>query len=99
MGGDRPQGGEAPGYLAGHWCDRGHVLFVVDGVLETELKDGRRFTLKSGMSYPVSDFGNSPHRSSTRTGVKLFIVDQLPSNEKPPSLRLHMRQCIAHWPV
>ena len=64
-----------PGYLADHWCDRGHVLYVLEGELETELKDGRRFVLKPGMSYQVSDFGDSPHRSATRTGAKLFIVD------------------------
>jgi len=65
----------SPGYLADHWCDRGHILYVLEGELETELKDGRRFTLKAGMSYEVSDFGDAAHRSSTRTGVKLFIVD------------------------
>lgn len=65
----------SPGYLADHWCDRGHVLYVLEGELETELKDGRRFTLKAGMSYQVSDFGDAAHRSATHTGVKLFIVD------------------------
>ncbi len=65
----------SPGYLADHWCDRGHILYVLEGELDTELKDGRRFTLKPGMSYQVSDFGDAPHRSSTRTGAKLFIVD------------------------
>ena len=64
-----------PGYVANHWCDRGHVLYVLKGELETELKDGRRFTLKPGMSYQVSDFGDAAHRSSTRTGATLFIVD------------------------
>jgi hypothetical protein len=64
-----------PGYLADHWCDRGHVLTVLEGELDTELKDGRRFTLTPGMSYQVSDFGDAPHRSSTRTGARLFIVD------------------------
>jgi hypothetical protein len=63
------------GYLADHWCDRGHVLLVLDGVLDTELKDGRRFTLTAGQSYQVSDFGDAAHRSSTATGAKLFIVD------------------------
>jgi hypothetical protein len=63
------------GYLADHWCDRGHVLYVLEGELITELRDGRSFTLKAGMSYQVSDFGDAAHRSSTRTGVKLFIVD------------------------
>ena len=65
----------SPGYLADHWCDRGHVLLVLEGVLETELRDGRRFTLMPGMSYRVSDFGDAPHRSATTGGAKLFIVD------------------------
>jgi len=65
----------SPDYLADHWCDRGHVLFVVKGELDTGLRDGRRFTLKPGMSYQVSDFGDAAHRSSTATGATLFIVD------------------------
>jgi hypothetical protein len=64
-----------PGYMADHWCDRGHILYVVEGELQTELQDGRRFDLTAGMSYQVSDFGDAAHRSSTRTGAKLFIVD------------------------
>ena len=63
------------GYLADHWCDRGHVLYVLEGELHTELRDGRSFTLRPGMSYQVSDCGDAAHRSSTRTGAKLFIVD------------------------
>ncbi len=63
------------GYLADHWCDRGHVLFVLEGELDTELQDGRTFKLTPGMSYQVSDFGDAPHRSSTTTGARLFIVD------------------------
>lgn len=65
----------APGYLADHWCDRGHILYVLEGELLTELRDGRRFTLRAGEGYQVSDLGDAAHRSSTRTGAKLFIVD------------------------
>jgi quercetin dioxygenase-like cupin family protein len=57
-----------------HWCERGHVLYVLEGELLTELKDGRKFILRAGMSYQVSS-GMEPHRSSTETGAKLFIVD------------------------
>lgn len=64
----------SPGYLADHWCSKGHILLVLEGELETELADGRRFTLTAGMSYQVAD-GAEPHRSSTRTGATLFIVD------------------------
>jgi len=63
------------GYLANHWCDSGHLLFVLEGTLDTELRDGRTFKLTAGMSYQVSDFGDASHRSSTATGVKLLIVD------------------------
>ena len=65
----------SPGYLADHWCDRGHVLYVLQGELDTELRDGRKFTLRPGMSYQVSDFGDAAHRSSTPSGATLFIVD------------------------
>jgi hypothetical protein len=65
----------SPGYLADHWCDLGHILYVLEGVLHTELKDGRTFRLSAGMSYEVSSNGDAPHRSSTAGGAKLFIVD------------------------
>jgi quercetin dioxygenase-like cupin family protein len=64
----------SPGYMADHWCSKGHILLVLEGEIETELADGRRFSLKAGMGYQVAD-GAEPHRSSTRTGAKLFIVD------------------------
>lgn len=63
-----------PGYLADHWCVKGHVLLCIEGELHTELADGRQFTLKPGMSYQVAD-NAEPHRSSTNVGAKLFIVD------------------------
>ncbi|HEX9112040.1 MAG TPA: DHCW motif cupin fold protein [Terriglobales bacterium] len=64
----------SPGYSADHWCSKGHVLLCLEGELETTLSDGKSFTLTSGKSYQVAD-GESSHRSSTRTGAKLFIVD------------------------
>jgi hypothetical protein len=63
-----------PGYLADHWCSKGHILLCLEGELHTELKDGRRFVLKPGMSYQVSDNAEA-HRSFTPTGAKLFVVD------------------------
>ena len=64
----------SPGYLADHWCDKGHILLCLEGELHTELKDGRQFILKPGMSYQVAD-GAEPHRSRTELGARLFIVD------------------------
>jgi hypothetical protein len=62
------------GYKADHWCKRGHVLLVMEGEMETELEDGRKFTLKAGMSYEVQHDGEA-HRSKTVNGAKLFVVD------------------------
>lgn len=62
------------GYLADHWCSKGHILLCLEGILHTELRDGREVVLKPGMSYQVAD-GAEPHRSKTATGAKLFIVD------------------------
>ncbi len=62
------------GYEADHWCRRGHVLLVLEGELVTELEDGTTVTLTPGMSYQVADDA-AAHRSRTRTGAKLFVVD------------------------
>ena len=62
------------GYIADHWCEKGHILLCLEGRLETELADGRVFVLTAGMSYQVADQAEA-HRSSTVEGAKLFIVD------------------------
>jgi hypothetical protein len=64
----------SPGYSADHWCRKGHVLLVLEGELETDLQDGRTVRLTKGMTYQVAD-DTMPHRSHTRAGAKLFIVD------------------------
>ncbi len=64
----------SPGYLADHWCEKGHAVYVLEGSFDSELKDGRVHRLTEGMCYIVAD-GAEAHRSSTRTGVKLLIVD------------------------
>ena len=61
-------------YKADHWCEKGHLIYCLEGEMDTELKDGKTVRLKKGMSYQVSD-GLSSHRTSSEAGVKLFIVD------------------------
>jgi quercetin dioxygenase-like cupin family protein len=63
-----------PGYLADHWCVKGHILLCLEGELHTELEDGRKFVLKPGMTYQVADNAEA-HRSFTAVGAKLFVVD------------------------
>lgn len=61
-------------YLADHWCELGHLVFVLEGELINELKDGATTVMKAGSSYAVSD-GLSSHRSRTIGPVKLLVVD------------------------
>jgi quercetin dioxygenase-like cupin family protein len=62
------------GYVADHWCNKGHVIYCISGRMISELKNGKKFTLKKGMTYKVGD-NSDPHRSSTKKGCRLFIVD------------------------
>ena len=64
----------SPGYKADHWCKKGHILLCIEGEMETELEDGRILKLAAGNTYFVGDHCEA-HRSSTKTGCKLFIVD------------------------
>jgi quercetin dioxygenase-like cupin family protein len=62
------------GYIADHWCERGHVVHVLAGELITELRDGRTFTLGAGQTYVVGD-ADGAHRSRAPGGARLLIVD------------------------
>jgi hypothetical protein len=62
------------GYIADHWCQKGHIVHCLEGEFVSELQNGGEFTLKKGMTYVVSD-DLSSHRSSTKNGVKVMIID------------------------
>ena len=62
------------GYLADHWCQKGHIVHCLEGEFVSELISGERISLKKGETYVVSDELSS-HRSMTESGVKLLIVD------------------------
>jgi len=65
----------SPGYRADHWCARGHVLWVVEGELTVELKDGQIHELKKGMSFQAADDAQNPHLAWTAPGATVFIID------------------------
>ena len=62
------------GYLADHWCRKGHIVHCLEGEFVNELENGSKFCLTKGMTYIVSDELSS-HRSVTESGVKLLIID------------------------
>lgn len=62
------------GYVADHWCTKGHIVYCLEGDFVSELNDGRKYVLAKGMTYVVTD-DLSSHRSTTVKGVKLLIID------------------------
>ena len=62
------------GYLADHWCKKGHIVHCLEGEFVSELQDGKEFILTAGSTYVVSDELSS-HRSVSKDGVKLMIID------------------------
>ena len=62
------------GYLADHWCKKGHIVHCLEGEFISELDNGQKFRLSQGMTYIVSD-DLSSHRSFSENGVKLLIID------------------------
>lgn len=62
------------GYLADHWCRKGHLVYCLQGAFISELSTGESVVLSEGMSYVVSD-DLSSHRSASEGGVKLLIID------------------------
>lgn len=61
-------------YKADHWCKKGHIVHCLEGEFVSELQSGEEFILTTGMTYVVSD-DLSSHRSITKDGVKLMIID------------------------
>ncbi len=62
------------GYLADHWCKKGHIVHCLEGEFKSELENGETFLMRKGMTYVVSD-NLSSHRSIAENKVKLLIID------------------------
>ena len=65
----------SPGFRSDHYCERGHVLLVLQGELCIRLKNGSEHRLVPGMSFQVADDTINPHLAYTETGAKVFVVD------------------------
>lgn len=61
-------------YLADHWCQKGHIVHCLEGEFISEEENGQITKLTKGATYIVSDELSS-HRSYSKTGAKLLIID------------------------
>ena len=62
------------GYLADHWCLRGHIVYVIKGEIDILIEDGRVFHLTEAMSFQVAD-GIDAHKARSENGATVFIAD------------------------
>jgi hypothetical protein len=63
------------GFRADHWCERGHVMLVLEGSLTLALADGRQFELERGEGFLLPDDESNPHAARSESGARVFIVD------------------------
>ena len=64
----------ANNYIADHWCDKGHIVFVISGQLIIEHKDKSIHIIDSGSTYLVGD-NTMPHKAKSVNGAIVFIID------------------------
>ncbi|MBL0336878.1 MAG: DHCW motif cupin fold protein [Chitinophagaceae bacterium] len=62
------------GYIADHWCQKGHIVHCLEGEFESLMENGEKHLLTKNMTYVVSD-NLSSHKSYSKNGVKLLIID------------------------
>jgi quercetin dioxygenase-like cupin family protein len=62
------------GYLADHWCQKGHIVHCLEGAFTSQMESGEKTQLVAGQTYIVSDELSS-HRSVSENGAKLLIID------------------------
>ncbi len=61
-------------FKADSWCEKGHILLVLNGVLIIEFKDGSSVDVTKGNSYVLGD-NVQAHKAITLSETEVFIVD------------------------
>ena len=62
------------GYVADHWCSKGHVFLILKGEAALEFESGHAVSLTHNQGFCVDDV-SEPHRIRTRGGATAFILD------------------------
>jgi hypothetical protein len=67
---------EYTGAMEAHWCERGHVGCILDGILEIEFADGVR-TFRTGDGVLIPDGKEHRHRARVLSDTvrALFVED------------------------
>lgn len=62
------------GYLADHWCSKGHIVVVLEGELTMEHRDGAAVRLGSESVYYTADEAGA-HRARSQEGATVLVLD------------------------
>jgi quercetin dioxygenase-like cupin family protein len=63
------------GFKSDHWCNKGHIVYVISGSFVIEHEDQTRTELSAGKSWHAPDDARSPHRVLCEAGATVFILD------------------------
>lgn len=61
-------------YEADHWCEKGHIFYVIKGTLIIAYDDGSQITIPTGNSLILGD-NISAHKAITETETQILIID------------------------
>jgi hypothetical protein len=63
------------GYIADHWCTKGHIVHVIAGNLIIEHEDQSQTLLAPGTTWHAADGAAPAHRVLCESGASVLIVD------------------------
>ncbi len=63
------------GFKSDHWCNKGHIVYVISGSFVIEHEDEIRTELSAGESWHAPDDARSPHRVLCEVGATVLIFD------------------------
>lgn len=61
-------------YEADHWCEKGHIIYVLKGTLIIAYNDGTHITISTGNSLILGD-NISSHKAKTEIQTQILIID------------------------
>jgi hypothetical protein len=65
----------SPGFRSDHFCCKGHIILVEEGMLSLKMNSGGIVNIEKGMSLLIGDSIRDSHQAFTNEGARVFIVD------------------------
>lgn len=63
------------GFVSDHWCAKGHIIHMLQGEIEIDLKDGSTSRAKAGATLKIGEGFDHLARNASTVPARLLIVD------------------------